>query len=169
VSEEESIKLAKEALNLVGIKEDLFERSPFELSGGQKRRVAIAGIIALNPKVLILDEPTAGLDPISCQKMMDLISDLHKKGKTIILVTHDMDLVLKYANKVVVFKSGVITYQGDVSNLFNNVDETHDIEVPTLFKVSQELNKNNFDIDTSKIKNIDDLVSILKERLIKHG
>jgi energy-coupling factor transport system ATP-binding protein len=164
-----AIKKAREALNIVGLDESYYQRSPFELSGGEKRRVAIAGILAIDPQILVLDEPTAGLDPVSSKKMIDLISDLHKNGKTIILVTHDMDLVLKYASKVVVFKSGVITYQGDVSNLFNNVDETHDIEVPTLFKVSQELNKNNFDIDTSKIKNIDDLVSILKERLIKHG
>ena len=164
-----ALKKAREALNIVGLDESYYQRSPFELSGGEKRRVAIAGILAIDPQILVLDEPTAGLDPISASKMMDLISDLHKKGKTIILVTHDMDLVLKYATKVFVFKSGMITYQGKPSHLFNIIDESHDIEVPTLFKVAQELNKNNFNIDTSKIKNIDDLVSIIKERTAKHG
>ena len=106
VSEKETIERAKSAILKVGLDESYFERSPFDLSGGEKRRVAIAGIIAIKPKVLILDEPTAGLDPQGSKKMMQLFCEINKNGTQIIMVTHDMDLVLEYADHVLVMKDG---------------------------------------------------------------
>ncbi len=98
ISQEEAEKIAREKLALVGISEELFERSPFELSGGQMRRVAIAGILAMEPNVLVLDEPTAGLDPAGRQELMDIFKQLHANGMTIVLVTHLMDDVANYAD-----------------------------------------------------------------------
>lgn len=165
--EETALNKARAAIKLVGLDETYFARSPFELSGGEKRRVAIAGILAINPDILVLDEPTAGLDPTGAKDIMDLVESLYLGGKTIILVTHDMDLVLKYATKVFVLKDGTITYEGSPINLFNEVDETHSIDVPMLYKFIRKLNENGFKIDLTKISNIDDLVSILKERVAK--
>ena len=88
--------------------ESYYERPPFELSGGEKRRVAIAGIIALKPKILVLDEPTAGLDPLSEKEMMELFLKIHANGTNVILVTHNMDIVLKYAKKVIVMDKGEV-------------------------------------------------------------
>ena len=166
-NEEDALNKARNALKLVGLNESYFTRSPFELSGGEKRRVAIAGILAIDPDILVLDEPTAGLDPTSAIELMNLIESLYKAGKTIILVTHDMDLVLKYATKVFVLKDGLVTYEGSPLNLFNEVDETHNIDIPMLYKLVKKLNENGWNIDISKIKNIDDLVSIIKERVAK--
>ena len=102
VSKEEAERVAREKLLLVGISEDLFIRSPFELSGGQMRRVAIAGILAMEPEVLVLDEPTAGLDPLGRKELMELFSHLHNDGMTIVLVTHLMDDVANFADTVYV-------------------------------------------------------------------
>lgn len=106
ISQEEAEKIAREKLALVGISEELFERSPFELSGGQMRRVAIAGILAMEPNVLVLDEPTAGLDPAGRQELMDIFKQLHANGMTIVLVTHLMDDVANYADWVYVMEKG---------------------------------------------------------------
>ena len=94
VKKEEALKIAHEALSYVGLDESFYTRSPFELSGGERRRVAIAGILALSPDILVLDEPTVGLDPRGAKEMMTLFKKLHQEGKTIILVTHDMNLKL---------------------------------------------------------------------------
>ena len=167
VSEEESIKLAKEALSLVGIQEDLFERSPFELSGGQKRRVAIAGIIALNPKVLILDEPTAGLDPQGSREMMKLFSKIHEMGTTIVMITHDMDNVLKYASDVVVLVKGEVIKSCKPYEIFLDEDNFAklSIEEPLVIKMAKKLNTSGkYHIDLEKVKDIDTLVEqIAKE------
>ncbi|WP_041864714.1 energy-coupling factor transporter ATPase [Streptococcus pneumoniae] len=106
VSEEDAVKTAREKLALVGIDESLFDRSPFELSGGQMRRVAIAGILAMEPSILVLDEPTAGLDPLGRKELMTLFKKLHQSGMTIVLVTHLMDDVAEYANQVYVMEKG---------------------------------------------------------------
>lgn len=120
-TEEESLKSVKQALTLVGIDESLWERSPLDLSGGQKRRVAIAGVIASNPEVLVLDEPTAGLDPQGSKDMMTLFLGLNQEhNKTIIMVTHDMDHVLNYADNVVVMDKGSCIYQGPAKDFFSD-------------------------------------------------
>ena len=121
VSEEDAKKIAREKLALVGIDESLFNRSPFELSGGQMRRVAIAGILAMEPAVLVLDEPTAGLDPLGRKELMNLFRKLHQSGMTIVLVTHLMDDVAEYANQVYVMEKGRLVKGGKPSDIFQDV------------------------------------------------
>ena len=114
--EQEAVK----ALKIVGIDETDFEKSPLELSGGQKRRVAIAGILAMKPSVLVLDEPTAGLDPQGATAMMELFSKLNKEsGITVIIVTHNMEHVLEYCDEVVVLENGEMILHTDVRNFFS--------------------------------------------------
>lgn len=121
VSEEDDVKTAREKLALVGIDESLFDRSPFELSGGQMRRVAIAGILAMEPAILVLDEPTAGLDPLGRKELMTLFKKLHQSGMTIVLVTHLMDDVAEYANQVYVMEKGRLVKGGKPSDVFQDV------------------------------------------------
>ena len=121
VSEEDAEKIAREKLALVGIDESLFNRSPFELSGGQMRRVAIAGILAMEPAILVLDEPTAGLDPLGRKELMNLFKKLHQSGMTIVLVTHLMDDVAEYANQVYVMEKGCLVKFGKPSDVFQDV------------------------------------------------
>ena len=121
VSEEDAVKIACEKLALVGIDESLFNRSPFELSGGQMRRVAIAGILAMEPAILVLDEPTAGLDPLGRKELMNLFKKLHQSGMTIVLVTHLMDDVAEYANQVYVMEKGRLVKGGKPSDVFQDV------------------------------------------------
>ena len=121
VSEEDSEKIAREKLALVGIDESLLNRSPFELSGGQMRRVAIAGILAMEPAILVLDEPTAGLDPLGRKELMNLFKKLHQSGMTIVLVTHLMDDVAEYANQVYVMEKGRLVKSGKPSDVFQDV------------------------------------------------
>ncbi|MCM3773966.1 energy-coupling factor ABC transporter ATP-binding protein [Priestia aryabhattai] len=119
VSEEEAKQKARELIKLVGLPEDILTRSPFDLSGGQMRRVAIAGILAMNPNVLILDEPTAGLDPRGRQEIMNMIYRLHKeKGLTTILVTHSMEDAAMYADELIVMNKGTIAMQGSPREVF---------------------------------------------------
>ncbi|CMX26243.1 cobalt ABC transporter ATP-binding protein [Streptococcus pneumoniae] len=121
VSEEDAVKTAREKLALVGIDESLFDRSPFELSGGQMRRVAIAGILAMEPAILVLDEPAAGLDPLGRKELMTLFKKLHQSGMTIVLVTHLMDDVAEYANQVYVMEKGRLVKGGKPSDVFQDV------------------------------------------------
>ena len=121
VSEEDAEQIAREKLALVGIDESLFNRSPFELSGGQMRRVAIAGILAIEPAILVLDEPTAGLDPLGRKELMNLFKKLHQSGMTIVLVTHLMDDVAEYANQVYVMEKGRLVKFGKPSDVFQDV------------------------------------------------
>ena len=121
VSEEDAEQIAREKLALVGIDESLLNRSPFELSGGQMRRVAIAGILAMEPAVLVLDEPTAGLDPLGRKELMNLFRKLHQSGMTIVLVTHLMDDVAEYANQVYVMEKGRLVKRGKPSDVFQDV------------------------------------------------
>ena len=121
VSEEDAEQIAREKLALVGIDESLFDRSPFELSGGQMRRVAIAGILAMEPAILVLDEPTAGLDPLGRKELMNLFKKLHQSGMTIVLVTHLMDDVAEYANQVYVMEKRRLVKGGKPSDVFQDV------------------------------------------------
>ena len=159
VKEEDAKVLAKEALELVGIGEEYFEKSPFELSGGQKRRVAIAGILTLKPEILILDEPTAGLDPQGAREMMKLFKKIHDNGTTIIMVTHDMDNVIRYATDVVVLSSGKIIKECKPYELFLEEDTfaSLSIEEPLVITFAKEMMKKGYKIDLSQIKDIDTL------------
>ena len=163
IKKEEALVKAHEALKSVGLNESFYERSPFDLSGGEKRRVAIAGILALEPNVLVLDEPTAGLDPVGQDEIMSLTKKMHEEGKTIIIVTHDMDLVMKYANRAIVMKDGKIVFDGTPSALFSENREDFSIEIPLLYQYVQELNRNGYKIDINNIKSVDDLVLALKK------
>ena len=162
--EVEAIKLAHKALEEVGIDNSFYKRSPFELSGGEKRRVAIAGIIALNPDILVLDEPTAGLDPLGSKIILNLIDKFNKEGKTIILVTHDMNIVLNYSDHVIVMNDGKVAFEGTPSELFSGDISTYSIDVPELFKFVKLLESKGIKLDLSKIRTIDDLICQLKEK-----
>ena len=170
VSEEEINDIVKKAIVQVGLDESYLERSPLELSGGQKRRVAIAGILAMNPDVLVLDEPTAGLDPNGAKAMLDLFVELNRLGKTIIIVTHEMNYVLEYCDLCVVLNKGNIVYEGTPINLFVN-DEIMNkvgIEPPLSIEFAKELKKNGFELN---LYNIKDEVTLSKEiiRTLKGG
>ena len=141
VSVEEAEAIAREKLALVGIDESLFERSPFELSGGQMRRVAIAGILAMEPSILVLDEPTAGLDPIGRKELMALFKKLHQDGITIVLVTHLMDDVAEFADQVYVMEKGKLVKGGKPGLVFQNVEFMEKIQlgVPKITRFAQRL------------------------------
>ena len=141
VSVEEAEAIAREKLALVGIDESLFERSPFELSGGQMRRVAIAGILAMEPSILVLDEPTAGLDPIGRKELMTLFKKLHQDGITIVLVTHLMDDVAEFADQVYVMEKGKLVKGGKPGLVFQNLEFMEDIQlgVPKITRFAQRL------------------------------
>lgn len=133
-TKEEAKALAIDAAKLIGIDEALFERSPFSLSGGQMRRVAIAGALAIDPDILILDEPTVGLDPRGKQELMDVLIELQEKThKTIIMISHDMDIVAKYAKRIIVMNHGNKVYDGDKLSLFENqmLLSKYNLDLPT--------------------------------------
>lgn len=141
ISKEDAERVAREKLTLVGISEELFERSPFELSGGQMRRVAIAGILAMEPDILVLDEPTAGLDPAGRKELMSLFKRLHEAGMTIVLVTHLMDDVANFADTVYVMEKGRLVKSGEPRQVFQDVAfmESIQLGVPKITKFVQEL------------------------------
>ncbi len=154
VSEEEAKKIAREKLALVGIDESLFERSPFELSGGQMRRVAIAGILAMEPTVLVLDEPTAGLDPLGRKELMTLFKKLHLAGMTIVLVTHLMDDVAAYADQVYVMEKGRLVKSGKPSDVFQDVASMENVQlgVPKITAFCKRLADRGVDFKKLPIK-----------------
>lgn len=134
----------REAVHFVGVTDEQFERSPLELSGGQKRRVAIAGVIAMRPGVLILDEPTAGLDPAGCEQILRNICDYHTQtGSTVIIVSHSMDDVARLADRLVVFNHGAIRFDGTPEEVFSQPEELRSIglAVPAATELAMELKK----------------------------
>ena len=164
LKEEEAKEVAKKSLIEVGIPESYFEKSPFELSGGEKRRVAIAGIIASDPDILVLDEPTAGLDPNGKIEIMNLIKRFHEKGRTIIIVTHDMNLVLNFAKTVIVLNDGKLIEVTSPEKLFQSPDiEKYSLEIPTLFKFINLLKNGGFAGNLSEIYNFDTLIERIYE------
>ena len=164
-SKEEALAAAKEALALVGLDESFYERSPFELSGGEKRRVAIAGILACHPEYLIVDEPTAGLDPKGSQEMMDLFEDIHRKGTTIILVTHDMNLVLRYCDRVLVLEDGKLVADDKPSAFFQRDMDRYSLETPALYRFLQGLEAKGLKLEQDGITDVDSLAeAIVKAR-----
>lgn len=166
VKEEEAIQIAKESLKLVGMDESYLNKSPFDLSGGQKRRVAIAGILAMNPDILILDEPTAGLDPQGAKEMLNLFKKINKTGKTIIIVSHDMNQVLEYCDEVIVMNKGQIERHVSVEEIFKETEylSSLSIDLPIITSFILKLNHNGFEIDPS-IKNINELIEVIGGQL----
>lgn len=149
---EELDRCVREAARLVGIRDDQLDKSPFELSGGQKRRVAIAGVIAMEPKVLILDEPTAGLDPVGVESILGNIRDYHKaQNATIILVSHSMEEVARSVDRLVVVNDGKIPFQGAPREVFAHGDELEamGLGVPQMTRVFHRLRQMGVDIDPS--------------------
>ena len=144
-------ELAKDALKKVGIGEELYEESPFSLSGGQMRRVAIAGILASNPEILIFDEPTVGLDPLGRRELLDLLKYLNSEyHKTIILITHDMDLVAEASKRVIVMDQGEVVFDGEKDKLFKNEGllKAHSLDYPSSVRILKDLKKKlNLNID----------------------
>ena len=168
VSDEEATKLAKEMLDLVGLDESYMDRSPFDLSGGQMRRVAIAGVLAMEPEVVILDEPTAGLDPRGRKDIMEMFYRLHKeKGINIILVTHLMDDVAEYADYMVVLEKGKIHKQENPREIFKDVEwlKEKQLGVPTATDFAFELMEKGYEFSQLPLtadELADELVGSLK-------
>ena len=162
VSIEEAEATAREKLALVGIDEELYERSPFELSGGQMRRVAIAGILAMEPSVLVLDEPTAGLDPAGRKELMAIFKELHRSGMTIVLVTHLMDDVANFADYVYVLEKGKLVRSGQPATVFQEVDfmESIQLGVPKVTKFAANLERRGFVFEKLPIR-IEELTEVL--------
>ena len=141
LSEREAAQNATEALKLVGIEENDFALSPFELSGGQKRRVAVAGVLAMHPQILILDEPTAGLDPEGRDEIFSLLSGLHEQGMTVILVSHSMEDIARYTERVIVLDHGKVKLDGTPADVFAEVKELEEIglAVPEVTYIMRDL------------------------------
>ncbi len=164
-TDDEARDIAHKALAEVGIGEDFYERSPFDLSGGEKRRVAIAGILALNPDVLVLDEPVAGLDPEGVEDIMNLLTRMYEAGKSIILITHNMDLVLEYTHEVYALHQGKLIYEGTPKELFSHISEDMALEIPTLYTMMNKLDEKGMHIDPNKVSSVEDLVKeIMKQK-----
>ena len=149
LSEEESEKNAREALELVGFPEKYYKQSPFELSGGQNRRVAIAGVLAMKPKVLILDEPTAGLDPKGRDEILDQIAKLHKEtGMTVVLVSHSMEDVARYVDRIIVMNKGEKMLDSTPKEVFRHYKELEEVGLaaPQVTYVMHDLKDRGFDV-----------------------
>ncbi len=169
VSEEEAIEKAKKALKLVGIDERMYDVSPFDISGGQKRRIAIAGILALEPGILVLDEPTAGLDPQGARDMIGIFIDLNRKqNKTIIIVSHDNEMVYNYAENTVLMEKGRIAYSGPTLDLFNDGEliKKYRLMEPQLVQFKRLLKENGINVPSS-IRTIDELAGYLGKEVRK--
>lgn len=167
ISEERAISKAKELIKLVGLDESYLDKSPFELSGGEMRKVALCGVLALEPKVLILDEPTVALDYKSREEIMTMVKKLKDElNMTIVLISHNMNYVLEYADKVFVLKNGEISFEGTVEELF--ADETllkeNSLEQPELLKFYNNLQENNIKLDVFPRK-YEDLIDALKNKI----
>ena len=167
LSKEEAQERAWKALRQVGLKEKYDKKSPFELSGGQKRRVAIAGILAMEPEVLILDEPTAGLDPKGRDTILDLIASLKKeRGITVILVSHGMEDIAKYVDRIIVMGDGKVRFDDTPKKVFEHYREleTMGLAAPQVTYVMQELKKRGMHVDTTAIT-VAEAVHAIKDAL----
>lgn len=167
ILEERAISKAKELIKLVGLDESYLDKSPFELSGGEMRKVALCGVLALEPKVLILDEPTVALDYKSREEIMTMVKKLKDKlNMTIVLISHNMNYVLEYADKVFVLKNGKINFEGTVEELFadENLLKENSLEQPELLKFYNNLQENNIKLDVFPRK-YEDLIDALKNKI----
>lgn len=166
VSEAAAKESAAKMIEMVGLSRDLLSKSPFDLSGGQMRRVAIAGVLASDPETIILDEPTAGLDPVGRREIMDMFKNLQKQGKTIILITHNMDDVANYADDLAVIHSGKLIAHGKPSDVFNDQKLLQEdlLTLPKSALFAQELAKKGYQFDKLPIT-IDELSSEIEQQV----
>ena len=171
ISEGRAISKAKELIKLVGLDESYLDKSPFELSGGEMRKVALCGVLALEPKVLILDEPTVALDYKSREEIMTMVKKLKDElNMTIVLISHNMNYVLEYADKVFVLKNGKINFEGTVEELFadEKLLKENSLEQPELLKFYNKLQENNIKLDVFPRK-YEDLIDALKNKIGSSG
>ncbi len=165
LSEEECKERAIQAITAVGMKEDMYEKSPLDISGGQKRRVAIAGVLAMDPEVLVLDEPCAGLDPRGKKEILDMLSRLRRdRNITIILVSHSMEDVAGYADRLIVMNKGEKAFDGSVREVFSHYRELEKmgLAAPQVTYIMNELKNRGLDVDTNAITIDEAKKSILK-------
>ena len=166
---QEALNRAMEALKMVQIDKEYYNASPLELSGGQKRRVAIAGIIACDPKIIVLDEPTAGLDPKGSKQIIDLFVSLNKKyNKTIIIVSHDNEMVYKYADETVVLSAGKVVYHGSTLDLFSDINliKQFNLLQPQIVLFKNLLIENGFKI-SKQVRTIEEIVKEVNKQVKK--
>lgn len=166
---EEAKERAKKYLKVVGLDEEFLKRSPFDLSGGQKRRVAIAGILAMELDILVVDEPTAGLDPVGVVEILEIFKKLHQMGKTIINVTHDLDNILEYSKRVFLFKDGKIVRDGDTYEILRDTKFLVDnsMQPPKLFDFITSLEEKGLKVP--KVTSINELAFFLNKWREKKG
>jgi len=166
LDEEEIKKRVSHALDLVGIDEALYTNSPFDLSGGQKRRVAIAGVLAMKPQILILDEPSAGLDPAGRADMRKLIKDIKNEGVTVVMVSHSMDDVSKMCDRIIVMNKGTIVLDGTPREVFKHTEllESIHLGVPAASRLRERLNRNGLNL-SEDIYTIEDMKTAILENL----
>lgn len=170
-SEEEAKQRAREALKLVGLKEKYYDRSPFDLSGGQKRRAAIAGVLAMQPKVLVLDEPTAGLDPKGRDEILDQIAYLHKTcDMTVILVSHSMEDIAKYVDRIIVMNHGQVAFDDVPKKVFEHYQELERIglSAPQVTYIMHELKARGLDVPVD-VTTIEEATEAILTALEKKG
>ena len=162
VPKDKAEEIAKEKLAIVGLEESIYDKSPFELSGGQMRRVAIAGILAIEPEILVLDEPTAGLDPAGRKELMALFEALHKNGMTLVLVTHTMDDVANFADTVFALEAGKLVLNGSPREVFQQVEYLQKLQlgVPQITNFALQLKRRGLSLGRLPIK-IEELKELL--------
>lgn len=169
IEKEAAINKAEELIDLLGMERSILKRSPFELSGGQKRRIAIAGVLAMEPEILVLDEPTVGLDPRGQHDMMELFNEIHQTlGITIILISHQMDIVLKYADEVKVIKAGDIVAEDKPVNIFMNqelLNQTH-LQAPKIIQLQRAV-ENKYNMKFDQIATSEEMFKDMYEKQVK--
>lgn len=170
LSKDEVENRVREALNMVGLKEEIYGKSPFELSGGQKRRVAIAGVLAMQPEILVLDEPTAGLDPRGRDEILGQIQMLHESlGITVILVSHSMEDIAKLVDRIIVMHRGRVALDGDPNSVFEHVEklEKMGLAAPQIMYIMKALQKKGLNVSTNILtvkEGAKEIASLLKKQ-----
>lgn len=167
VSEEDAKKRAKKVIELVGLDESYLSRSPFNLSGGEKKRVSIAGILAMEPDILVLDEPTSGLDPKGRDDLLQLFMEIHKElDNTVVIITHDMNTVYKYSSRVLVMNHGELVFDGQPDDLFTKSHiQKWNLDLPDILEMKQQLEDKLNVTFTKQPRTVEDLFYMLKEVL----
>ena len=145
---------AFQAIEAVGLSDAVYDSSPFELSGGQKRRVAIAGVLAMRPDILVLDEPVAGLDPVGRKELLQMLQQLNQKGMTIVLVSHNMEDVAEYADRVIVMNQGTVDYDGKTAEVFQREEYLQELglDIPVVTHVMKRLREEGYQVNAGEYR-----------------